>query len=154
MLGGLGLMPLPSMRAAGVGSATGSAPPAPASSLARPSASASSDAEAIASAMHLVVTHAGSIMGAKLKITRTKEEALVRAEEALARARKGEDFAKLIAEYSDEPGPTATRGILLNFTRRDAVPTFGTAVFALRPGELAPKPVETAFGFHVILRTK
>ncbi len=76
------------------------------------------------------------------------EEVRKRAEEILARAKKGEDFASLAMKYSE--GPTAKQGGDLGyFTRGRMVKEFEDAAFSLNPGELSPV-VRTQFGFHII----
>jgi len=110
------------------------------------------DQERIA-ASHLLVQYKGSMRAAPT-ITRTKEEAKKRAEEALAKAKKGVPFDKLVAEYSDEPGAAARGGKLGKFPRQAMVPAFADAAFALKPGQISPNVVETQFGYHVIQRTE
>lgn len=81
--------------------------------------------------------------------TLTKEEARKKAEELLARARKGEDFAKLAKENSDDPGSKDKGGEYDFFAHGKMVPEFEKAAFALKPGEIS-EPVETQFGYHII----
>jgi len=81
--------------------------------------------------------------------TLTKDEARKKAEELLARARKGEDFAKLAKENSDDPGSKDKGGEYDFFGHGKMVPEFEKAAFALKPGEIS-EPVETQFGYHII----
>jgi peptidyl-prolyl cis-trans isomerase C len=79
-----------------------------------------------------------------------KQKARQEAEDLLARARKGEDFAALAAEHSDDPGSKVRGGELPWFSRGQMVPPFEQAAFALKePNELSPV-VESPFGYHVI----
>lgn len=81
--------------------------------------------------------------------TLTKEEARKKAQELLDRIRKGEDFAKLAKENSDDPGSKDKGGEYDFFRQGKMVPEFDKAAFALKPGEVSDL-VETQFGFHII----
>ena len=77
-------------------------------------------------------------------------EALKKAEAATKRAAT-EDFAKLAAELSEEPGAKERGGDLDFFPRQGAmVEPFAAAAFALKKGEVTKEPVRTQFGYHVI----
>jgi peptidyl-prolyl cis-trans isomerase C len=81
--------------------------------------------------------------------TLTKDEARKKTQELLDRARKGEDFAKLANENTDDPGSKGKGGEYDFFGHGKMVPEFEKAAFALKPGEIS-EPVETQFGFHII----
>lgn len=102
-------------------------------------------------AQHVLIGWRGSRAGAEL--TRTQAEARTRAEEVLRRARAGEDFGALAAQFSDEPGHETRRGDLGTFGRGAMVPPFERAAFALGVGAISDI-VETEFGYHVIKRTR
>jgi peptidyl-prolyl cis-trans isomerase C len=79
-----------------------------------------------------------------------KEKARAKAEDLLKRAKGGEDFGKLAAENSDDPGSKVRGGDLSWISRGQTVPPFEQAAFALtKPNELSPV-VESQFGYHVI----
>ena len=101
-------------------------------------------------ASHLLVQYQGAKRSTQ---TRTKEEAKARAEEALKRAKKGEDFGSVVAAYTDEPGGAERKGDLSRFGHGQMVPAFEQAAFALKVNEISGI-VETPFGFHVIKRTE
>ena len=80
-----------------------------------------------------------------------KDEATVRktAEGVLARVAKGEDFAALAKQFSDD-GSKEMGGDLDFNARGIMVPEFDTAMWALAPGQTTTELVKTQFGFHII----
>lgn len=84
-------------------------------------------------------------------VTRTREEAKERVEKVLARIRGGEDFRSVAAEASDDPESGSKGGDLGAWEPGHFDEAFEKALFALTPGEVSG-PVETRFGFHVIVR--
>lgn len=77
------------------------------------------------------------------------EQARKRAEDLLARLRKGEDFATLARNYSEDPGSAKNGGDLGTLERGDLVREFEEVAFSLEPGEISGV-VRTQFGFHII----
>lgn len=72
------------------------------------------------------------------------------AEEIIKQLDEGGDFVALAKEKSTGPsGPNG--GDLGYFGRGAMVPTFETAAFALEAGQYSKTPVQTQFGWHIIL---
>jgi peptidyl-prolyl cis-trans isomerase C len=63
---------------------------------------------------------------------------------------KGADFATLATKDSIDPG-AKNGGELGWFSQDEMVPAFANAAFALQPGQYTKTPVQTQFGWHVIL---
>lgn len=83
--------------------------------------------------------------------SRTKEEALKRAQEVRKLALEGKPFADLAKEYSDDPSAKQNQGDLGFFTATQMVKPFADAAFAMdKPGAIS-EVVESSFGYHVIL---
>ncbi len=76
-------------------------------------------------------------------------KARAKAEALLARAKAGEDFAKLANENTDDPSGKENGGQLPPFGRGQMVPEFEQAAFDMKPGEIRG-PVKTSFGYHII----
>jgi parvulin-like peptidyl-prolyl isomerase/formylglycine-generating enzyme required for sulfatase activity len=74
---------------------------------------------------------------------------LKEAQSANARAKKGEDFAALAKELSEEPGAKESGGALGFFPKDRMVPEFADAAFSQKVGDIGD-PVRTQFGWHVI----
>ena len=82
-------------------------------------------------------------------VTKQKDAATKAAE----RASKGEDFAGLAKELSEEPGAKESAGDLGFFTKDRMVPEFANAAFSQKIGDIS-QPVRTQFGWHVIKVTE
>ncbi len=80
-------------------------------------------------------------------LVETEEEAL----EMISLLEKGEDFAELAKENSQDPGSKEEGGDLGFFTRGKMVREFEDAAFELADGERSG-PVKTYHGYHVIER--
>ena len=72
-------------------------------------------------------------------------------EEAIRRARAGENFGKLAKELSEDTATASQGGDLGLVGKGEMVPQFEEAVFALKKGEISPQPVRTPFGYHAIM---
>ena len=114
---------------------------------------------------HILVAHVLiSFAGTRTKATRTQAAAEKLAYEVLARARKGEDFNKLIKDLSDDEGE-GVYGLANNrvspvgneYERRRMVPAFGDVGFKLEVGSIGMStfdPQKSPYGWHIIKRLK
>ncbi|MGC4069174.1 MAG: peptidylprolyl isomerase [Polyangiaceae bacterium] len=96
---------------------------------------------------HIVVKYAG--LPRADSITRTREEACLRAQEARDKLLSGGDWDEVYAAYSDSKD--AMKGAFRQITQDAVEPVFGKAAFSLKVDELS-QVVETENGFHVIWR--
>lgn len=100
----------------------------------------------------LVVSYAGAD-NARETVTRTKEQALERAQMISRMAKSGDRLAELVRKYSDRPGAGEDLGL---FRVRPAQPgafgrEVGQAALALAPGSISD-PIDTPSGYFVIER--
>ncbi len=72
------------------------------------------------------------------------------AAQLLARLNRGEDFAKLAAAYSEDPGSRANGGDLGFFGHGKMLPEFERAAFALTAAHPLSGLVRTQYGFHIL----
>lgn len=84
-----------------------------------------------------------------VKFGSNKDSAKAFAAQVLARAKKGEDFAALALEYSQDPGSKDRGGEYDYFPKGQMVKPFEDACFNNAPGSVVG-PVETDFGYHII----
>ena len=79
-----------------------------------------------------------------------KAEKLEKAQQIAALAKEGSDFDALVKEYGEDPGMESNpEGYY--FTTGEMVESFEKAAFALEENEISD-PVETNYGYHIILR--
>ena len=78
-----------------------------------------------------------------------KAAALAKIKAIRKRILKGEDFAKVAKEVSEDPGTKANGGDLNFFAKGQMVPSFEKAAFSLKPGQVSGI-VTTSFGYHLI----
>ena len=76
------------------------------------------------------------------------EEKRKKAEEVLAMAKAGQDFAELARTYSEDPSKDLG-GDLGTFKKETMVEPFSEKAFSMKAGEIS-EPVRTQFGWHII----
>lgn len=82
-----------------------------------------------------------------------EKKALKEAKEVIAKLKKGEDFAELAKEYSDDSSNSKSGGKLADFNHGQMVEAFEDAAKDLKVGSYTTTPVKTEFGYHIILKT-
>ena len=80
---------------------------------------------------------------------KASKEAEDKVKAVIARLNKGEDFAKLAGELTEDPSGKANGGDLGFFSKEQMVPEFSETAFGLENGKISA-PVKTQFGWHVI----
>ncbi len=71
------------------------------------------------------------------------------AKAVIERLDKGEDFAKVAQDVSEDPGSASVGGDLGWFGKGQMIAEFETAAYALEPGQVS-EPVQSSFGWHII----
>jgi len=135
---------------------------APVSSGPRPEKAANGQ-PAIITVQHVLISFEGS---ERSEQKRSKAEAEKLAFEIINRAKNGEDFEKLMKEFSNDPGggtyTLVNDGVSANqsageYERRGMVPAFGDVGFRISVGEVGLAdydPKASPFGLHIIKRIK
>ncbi len=102
-------------------------------------------------ASHILLCYEGTL---RCTQNRTKEEAYDLATDLIAQITEaGASLSDLATTYSDDPSVSLNKGDLGWFAKGQMVQEFETAAFALHAGEMTTAPVETVFGYHIILVT-
>lgn len=142
-------------------SPAGAAAPPAVVALAPPTASpqptvdedAGAPARAIVGARQVLIAYKGA-SGAPDTVTRTKEQAKARADEALAKLRgQTSSFDELVKTYSDDPMAARTGGAIGNFERNAMPRSYADAAFTLELGAVSDV-VETPRGYFLIQRVR
>ena len=80
---------------------------------------------------------------------KASDEAEGKIKTAIGRIKKGEDFAALAKELTEDPSGKQDGGDLGYFTKDQMVPEFADAAFKLDKGAIS-EPIKTQFGWHVL----
>ncbi|MBX9775058.1 MAG: peptidylprolyl isomerase [Xanthobacteraceae bacterium] len=83
------------------------------------------------------------------KDAKAQDEARARAQAALERIKKGEEFATVATELTEDPSGKENGGDLDYFTKDQMVPEFANIAFQMSPGQVS-NPIRTQFGWHII----
>lgn len=94
-------------------------------------------------ARHILIRVPSDASGEEKKKAREKIEGV------WGRIKKGEDFARLAAELSEDTNSQMNGGDLGYFTKGQMAKPFEEAAFSLKPGQVSGV-VETEFGYHLI----
>lgn len=86
------------------------------------------------------------------EIATAEAEALALANTIIGLLNDGSDFEELVTEYSDDSGSVSTGGLIENFLKTDVVEEFFNASYELEIGEYTTSPVESTYGYHIILK--
>lgn len=85
-------------------------------------------------AKHVLVKYAGAKKAAPA-VTRSREDACLRAQEARSKLESGASFEDVVKEYSEEAGAATRGGSIGTVERKEVAAPFADAAFELKPGE-------------------
>ncbi len=98
---------------------------------------------------HLLITHRDA--KSRITVERNRQEACLRAQQALATLESSGDWSGTFEQYADNAG--SLEGSLGRIERDQALPAFANVAFSLEVNQLS-YVVETERAFHIILRTR
>lgn len=82
-----------------------------------------------------------------------KQKALKKAKSVIEKLNNGEKFKDLAKKYSDDDTNKDKEGNLGYFNKDDMDANFWKAALELKKDEYTKEPVETSYGYHIILKT-
>lgn len=83
-----------------------------------------------------------------------EDAALKKANTVIKKLKKDADFAELAKKYSDDSSTASEGGLYNGFTKDQVVEEFWNAAVNLEDGKYTTEPVESSYGYFVILRVK
>lgn len=98
-------------------------------------------------AAHILISTVDHATQQPVTVAKKKEKEQL-AKQLKTRAEKGEDFAKLAKEFSEDPG-SKEKGGEYTFARGEMAKEFETAAFSLKTNQVSDV-VETRYGYHII----
>ncbi len=108
----------------------------------------------VAVARHILIAWEGVRLAAA-GVTRTRGQAELLADEVLAMLASGEvEFCDLAARFSDDPDNRFECGLIGGVEPSDLPEELEVELFALSPGEVSERRVESEFGFHILMRAE
>lgn len=81
-----------------------------------------------------------------------EKKALEKAKEVIKKLDEGAKWKDLVKEYSDDTGSKKEEGLIKDFTKGDVVDEFFEASTKLKDNEYTKEPVESTYGYHIILK--
>lgn len=103
-------------------------------------------------ASHILITPEYDDDASESEIKEAKEKALKTAKSIIEKLNNGEDFETLAKKYSADSS-SQDGGNVGWFNRDEMVEQFEEAAIKLKVGEYTKTPVETKYGYHIILKT-
>jgi parvulin-like peptidyl-prolyl isomerase len=97
---------------------------------------------------HILISTLDPVTQSPLPPEKKKEKEKL-AGDLRSRAEKGEDFTKLVKQYSDDPGSKEKGGEYTFARNHQMVPEFESAAFSLKTNQISDL-VETRYGYHII----
>lgn len=104
-------------------------------------------------AKHILISYEKDDSKTDEENEQAKQKAKEKAEKIIEKLKNGEDFDKLAKKYSDDEGTKENGGDLGYFNTGDMEEAFETAAYALDVNEYTTEPVETEYGYHIIMKT-
>lgn len=84
---------------------------------------------------------------------KSKEKALKKAKKVIKELDEGKKFSDLAKKYSDDDATKSKGGDLGYFNKDDMDGSFWNAALELKKDEYTKEPVESSYGYHIILKT-
>ena len=84
---------------------------------------------------------------------KVKEKARKKAEKIIKELDEGKKFSDLAKKYSDDDANKDKGGDLGYFNKDEMDGSFWNAALALKKNEYTKEPVESSYGYHIILKT-
>ena len=101
---------------------------------------------------HILITPDATDSDSDEDKNNAKEKAKEKAKEVIKKLDDGEKWEDLVKEYSDDDGSKKNDGLVKNFTKGDVVDEFFNATLDLKNGKYTKEPVESTYGYHIILK--